>query len=187
MQAVGYEDFVYMPKETLAYRYVCVDHFTENDVLKTGVRPKLSIAAIPSNFPNGHAPLSDELANEWPPKLEWECGEPEPRKPRPPVIREVKTSIPCPDCTTTTASDTLAPGKRKMSISSSPVKAKRIAATFQTQPQSVDIPDDDVIESGKSHDVSSLEPGNLILKVFSSVATQLNWRLILCGYFTESK
>ena len=88
VQNVGYEDLVYMPKETLEFRYVCIDHFTAEDLIKTGLRTKLTATAIPTRFPPQTAPLSDELANEWPPKLEWECGEAEPPKKKPKPVQK---------------------------------------------------------------------------------------------------
>lgn len=169
MKAVGYEDLVYLPKETLEYRYVCIEHFTEDDLIQTRVRTKLNLSAVPSKFAAENVPLSDELANEWPPVLEWECGEPEPRKPKPKPVRVEKVCIPCPDCQ---PSSTAAPSscrKRTTCSSSSPIKAKRVDVkpeplddihVSDAKPESLD--DIDVsVDSEKSEDISNLHPGKV--------------------------
>ncbi|KAJ1522328.1 hypothetical protein ONE63_002623 [Megalurothrips usitatus] len=75
LQAVGYEDLVYLPLHSLKMRYVCSEHFTENDYGKTGSNPSLLFTATPSIFPPGTIPLSDEILEEWPPKLASDKGD----------------------------------------------------------------------------------------------------------------
>ncbi|XP_034244604.1 THAP domain-containing protein 4-like [Thrips palmi] len=69
LQAVGYEDLVYLPLHSLRIRYVCSEHFTDEDYGKRSANANLFCTAIPSKFPSGTTPLSDEILAEWPPKL----------------------------------------------------------------------------------------------------------------------
>lgn len=69
LKAVGYEDLVYLPLHSLRIRYVCSEHFTEEDYGKHSATANLFFTAIPSKFPSGTTPLSDEILAEWPPKL----------------------------------------------------------------------------------------------------------------------
>lgn len=69
LQAVGYEDLVYLPLHSLRIRYVCSEHFTDEDYGKHSANANLYFNAIPSKFPSGTTPLSDEILAEWPPEL----------------------------------------------------------------------------------------------------------------------
>ncbi|KAE8739355.1 hypothetical protein FOCC_FOCC015126 [Frankliniella occidentalis] len=69
LQVVGYEDLIYLPMHSLKMRYVCSEHFVESDYSKTSYNASLLPCVIPSKFPSGTVPLSDEIMKEWPPKL----------------------------------------------------------------------------------------------------------------------
>ncbi|KAK3911773.1 Peroxynitrite isomerase THAP4 [Frankliniella fusca] len=69
LQVVGYEDLIYLPMHSLKMRYVCSEHFLESDYSKTSYNASLLSCVIPSKFPPGTVPLSDEVMKEWPPKL----------------------------------------------------------------------------------------------------------------------
>lgn len=69
LQAVGYEDLIYLPMHSLKLRYVCSEHFTKADYGRRVCNNSLLLTAVPSKFPPGTIPLSDEIMEEWPPKI----------------------------------------------------------------------------------------------------------------------